>query len=163
MIYEKSVGNLLSIDFETLLFVMRATDLQNDRAELAVLSAMLGLERELARIVGYKLFGRTEVRIKFLEFLGEDVMAGCSIVRMRALFRLRSLLAHGSWKDKKIGCELNNLLGGGPEKWLVLDRMSHEASGKVILQIIEALGDLARCGKSEKMIKFKELEPSVET
>lgn len=105
-----------------------------------------------------KLFKRAETKISLLEFLGENVIAAVTIERLRILFRLRNLLAHGNWKHEHIGDELNNLLQGGRMKWLTNGRLSHEASGKVLFQIIEALGDLRRCRDSAEMDQFKKLE-----
>lgn len=139
--FETTARVLLDVDADVSLFLMRALELQMERNELAVLNALLGLDLQLARIVPE--FSSWDGRRRFLSLL--NVLSLEAINRLKNLSKLRNTLAHGNWTNEKVGNQLNDLLQGGREKWLIQGRMSTLAARKVIEETVAALRELIQC------------------
>ena len=151
--FRNTMCTLLAIDSDSLLFLIRAFELQGNMNELAILNAMFGLDLQLSRLVPQPQFRNWSGKTALLDFL--KLLPSDSIKRLKTLGRLRDVLAHGDWTNPSVGDRLNDLLEGGRDRWLISrTRVSSEATRLVIEQILRAFDDLTRSRKPlEALIK----------
>ncbi len=139
--FRNTMCTLLAIDSDSLLFLIRAFELQGNMNELAILNAMFGLNLQLSRLVPQPQFRNWSGKTALLDFL--KLLPSDSIKRLKTLGRLRDVLAHGDWTNPSVGDRLNDLLEGGRDRWLISrTRVSSEATRLVIEQILRAFDDL---------------------
>lgn len=138
-ICKQTATELFDMEFESLLFLIRSTDLVEAYSELSVLSALLGLEKTLADIIpAQRKFQDRVDRIAILDYL--KVMPVISMEKVRALNHLRNCLAHRSWDDLSVGQALTRLLKGDSSKWILpKGRMNKESGRRALEETIGAI------------------------
>lgn len=149
--YREALSILLALDYASLLFLMRASEILKSDMELSILNALFALESELDRIVPQPL--NMAPKLSFLDFAG--VISPEALERLRSLGKLRNVLAHGDWNQENLGKSLARLLGGKPEDWLQQDTawISGEAAREVLCNIIAGLGDLLQCEETLRQLR----------
>jgi len=144
--FENTVRELRTASLESLLFLMRSTDLLGKYSELSAISALLALELELSKVVPEidNKFQEISAKLAVLEYL--QVLSEEQLKKLGNLNRLRNALAHGDWQGEKIRNILNDLLKGDPSAWATpFGRMNHEASARVVEETIRSLELLSAC------------------
>jgi hypothetical protein len=138
--YQETLTTLLAMDSNSLSFLMQASELLDERAELSILAALFALELELNHVVPQRL--TLAGKISCLEFAGATPTE--AITKLRCLNNLRNQLAHGKWSRDNLGKSLVKLLGRRTENWLMGDTawIKPEAARRILDEVIKALTEL---------------------